>query len=225
MGALMPAHTIYVVRHGATAMNNQTDVSEDRIRGWRDVPLAPKGRQEALQAADDLRPFAITRVYTSDLSRARETAEIICNTLSISHCEINSKLRPWNLGTLTGQVTKHALPIIKKFVCDTPQISVPDGESFDTFKQRALRGLSEITLASRGLATAIITHHRNERLFISLHQPIDTTNYSQPLHISTFLSKGEPPGAIMPLEVQEPHHESNQRTRTVPLSNLRSSKT
>ena len=59
---------IYLVRHGQTAWNKA------RIfRGRADVPLNEQGRREAACAAEALRAVPLTCVYTSPLSRARET--------------------------------------------------------------------------------------------------------------------------------------------------------
>jgi len=65
---------IYLVRHGQTAWNRA------RIfRGRRDVPLNEQGRREAEYAAKALHDVPFARLYTSPLSRARETAEIIAD--------------------------------------------------------------------------------------------------------------------------------------------------
>ena len=63
---------IYLVRHGQTAWNKAKI-----FRGRRDVPLDEQGRLEAAAAAKALREVALGRIYTSPLSRARETAETI----------------------------------------------------------------------------------------------------------------------------------------------------
>lgn len=191
--------TLYIVRHGATVMNNDTDVSEDRIRAWLNVPLAPEGRIEAHQAAMDLRPYDIQHVFSSDLARAHETALIICADLAIT-CEVNSKLRPWNLGHFAGQSTKDAMPEIAKYVCDYPNTAVPGGESFHQFKERAIRGLFECATAANGRNVALVTHHRDERLFFSLKQPI-IFDPKQSLNLKAFLDRGEPPGAVQLIEV------------------------
>jgi broad specificity phosphatase PhoE len=184
--------TIPIIRHGATVMNNQTDLSEDRIRGWKDVPLSPEGIAEAHQAAADLSSFHIEIIFTSDLTRAQQTAEIIAGTC---HCPVHATplLRPWNLGYLQGAVTNDALPIIRKFVCLHPDATVRDGESFNTFKHRAIRGL--LTSAKYTPHPCIVTHHRNERLYFSWRSA--GFDPSLKIDLSTFLKKGEAPGAVL----------------------------
>lgn len=73
---------LVLVRHGETAWN-----AEGRLQGQTDIPLSETGRVQAralgrrlrsLWANPSQRPFARPRaIYTSDLSRARETAELI----------------------------------------------------------------------------------------------------------------------------------------------------
>jgi broad specificity phosphatase PhoE len=189
--------TVYIVRHGATKLNNQVDMSEDRIRGWSDVPLVEEGRQEARGAAKKLVGKGIKAIVTSDLSRAHETADIIGKIIGIKPVA-SQKLRPWNLGKLTGCTTKEALPKIAEYVRNRPDEAVPDGESFNSFKARAFAGLAE-AVAQNAAPILIVTHHRDERLFEAwqkLGQPA-----SHAIDLDTFLQKGDPPGGIKMMQI------------------------
>ena len=63
---------IYLVRHGETAWNKAKI-----FRGRRDIPLNEQGRLEAACAARALREVPLAAIYSSPLSRARDTAEAI----------------------------------------------------------------------------------------------------------------------------------------------------
>ena len=65
---------IYIIRHGQTDQNLAF-----RIQGQRDFPLNETGEAQARDAHDKFRALGIEfdRVYTSPLSRARRTAEIV----------------------------------------------------------------------------------------------------------------------------------------------------
>lgn len=194
-----PTKTLLIVRHGATKLNNQTDMSEDRIRGWSNVPLSSEGIQEAHKAAADLMSYGCEMVLSSDLTRAADTAEIISQTI---HCPVHLTgiLRPWNLGDLQGASTKRALPIIEKFVVDAPDKSVPGGESFNSFKDRALvRGLPQLIQMIGEKIAVLVTHHRDERLYFAWRDAGFPPDFS--IKLSTFLQKGEAPGAVLPFEI------------------------
>lgn len=72
------AHLI-LVRHGTSEWN-----ALGLWQGWTDIPLAPKGKEEALRAAESLRDIKIDRAYTSVLKRSKETWEIMRDALQIS---------------------------------------------------------------------------------------------------------------------------------------------
>jgi 2,3-bisphosphoglycerate-dependent phosphoglycerate mutase len=67
---------LVIVRHGQSLWN-----LENRFTGWVDVPLTDKGRDEARAAAERLKNIRFDVAYTSVLSRAEETLEIILASL------------------------------------------------------------------------------------------------------------------------------------------------
>lgn len=86
---------LYVIRHGE---------SENNLRqcwtGWFDSQLTDKGREHAGKACTFLKQFSFDKIYTSDLRRAMETAE-----LAIPGCsyETTPLLREINVGALANQ--------------------------------------------------------------------------------------------------------------------------
>lgn len=63
---------LYIVRHGETYINKY-----NRIQGWTNAPLTPKGIQDSQQAGERLANLKFNHVYSSDLARAVDTASII----------------------------------------------------------------------------------------------------------------------------------------------------
>ncbi len=63
---------LYLVRHGQTDWNKNR-----RLQGHVDVPLNDFGRELARETASGLADVPFTRCFSSPLSRAKETAEII----------------------------------------------------------------------------------------------------------------------------------------------------
>ena len=70
----MSAKTIYLVRHGETDFNTDP---VPRIRGRVDIPLNAAGELHAQQAGEFLATAEFTKIYTSEIPRARRTAELI----------------------------------------------------------------------------------------------------------------------------------------------------
>ena len=69
---------VIIVRHG------ETDYNKKRLfQGRLQIRLNEKGKAQAVQLAKSLRQYKITRIYSSNLSRARETAEIINKSFSL----------------------------------------------------------------------------------------------------------------------------------------------
>jgi len=63
---------LYVVRHGETYLNRY-----HKLQGWADSPLTEEGKAVAIRTGERLSHIAFDRVYTSDLGRTIETAELI----------------------------------------------------------------------------------------------------------------------------------------------------
>lgn len=83
-------------RHGRTAWN-----VEGRFQGQLDPPLDKVGRGQAAQAADVLAALRPTAVVTSDLRRARETAEELGTAAGLS-VRAEPRLREIHLGQWQG---------------------------------------------------------------------------------------------------------------------------
>ena len=67
---------LILLRHGESQWN-----LENRFTGWVDVPLSPRGIQEAKDAGVKLRSFTFDRAFTSVLARAIETLRIALETI------------------------------------------------------------------------------------------------------------------------------------------------
>lgn len=67
---------LVLLRHGESQWN-----LENRFTGWVDVPLSPKGEEEAREAGRKLTSFRFDRAYTSVLKRAIDTLRIVLETI------------------------------------------------------------------------------------------------------------------------------------------------
>ena len=90
---------IILVRHGQSTYN-----LENRFTGWKDVPLTKKGIEEAHKAGNILKRYNITETFSSTLSRAQNTLDIILsynksNPISFYDEALNER----DYGDLIGQ--------------------------------------------------------------------------------------------------------------------------
>jgi 2,3-bisphosphoglycerate-dependent phosphoglycerate mutase len=67
---------LILLRHGESQWN-----LENRFTGWVDVPLSPRGIQEAKDAGEQLRSFKFDRAFTSVLARANETLRLVLEAI------------------------------------------------------------------------------------------------------------------------------------------------
>ena len=88
--------TLIVVRHGQTAWN-----ATGRFQGQADPPLDPYGWTQARAASVALAAYRPTRLVSSDLRRARQTAQVIGLRTGLT-VELDRRLREVALGTWEG---------------------------------------------------------------------------------------------------------------------------
>ncbi len=90
---------LYFVRHGESQANH-----DNRRVGQVESPLTDLGRQEAREAGEKAKSLGITKIYSSDLSRAHNTASIIAKAIDIDDSQIvvDPRLREVNAGKLVG---------------------------------------------------------------------------------------------------------------------------
>lgn len=158
--------TLYLGRHGETKLN-----SEDKLRGWKDVPLNENGVREAEAMGVAMSKTDIDRIYASDLDRADHTAQIVAK-----HHQLKPVLRQWfrplNYGDLNGKSLADIKPKLQELndIWKTnPDHEAPGGESFTEFQDRNLQGLHAILKAAKdGEEIMVVAHLRNCLLFHSV---------------------------------------------------------
>ena len=150
---------LILIRHGHTPLNSHG--KEERLRAWLDIPLDEQGLQEAEETALQIAGYPVTAIYSSDLKRARQTAEAIRRTTRAS-VTTTDELRPWNLGVFGGQLLREIIPFLN-LLNERPDLPAPNGESFHQFYARYSRRLAEmLAFAEQSSGYVVgVTHVRN----------------------------------------------------------------
>jgi len=95
----MTTKRLIVVRHGETDWNHR-----DLLQGHADIPLNATGRLQAIQLAERMVSHSFDAAISSDLVRAKETAEIIQSYRQTRvSLESDYRLREYDFGELDGQ--------------------------------------------------------------------------------------------------------------------------
>lgn len=121
---------LYVVRHGTTDLN-----AGNKFRGFMDVDLDDQGRIDARSVRDLLADVPLVAIFSSDLSRAAETADIINQKHKLKIEQVAAG-RPWHVGKFAGKTKSEINKRALASYADTPDISVPEGESLNEFRAR-----------------------------------------------------------------------------------------
>lgn len=125
---------LLVIRHGQTEWS-----VAGKHTGRTDVPLTDIGRQEARDAGLTLDGWSIQRAYTSPLSRARETAEIVEPECGV---DVDYLLLEWDYGVFEGETTPQTRERVPDWSVWTHEMT--GGETVDEVGERADRFLQRV---------------------------------------------------------------------------------
>lgn len=123
-----------LIRHGQTEAN-----LAGVLQGHLDTSLDDIGRRQAQCTAERLKEKHFDILFSSDLKRAAETAQILAIKLKIE-VVYTKALREWNLGELEGrkssELSKEYPEIMNVFQFESGDIPTPGGESWGQVLRR-----------------------------------------------------------------------------------------
>jgi 2,3-bisphosphoglycerate-dependent phosphoglycerate mutase len=137
--------SILLARHGETDWNREL-----RVQGQADPPLNALGREQARDLAERLAEVELDAVYSSDLRRARETAEIIAGARGLGVL-LDPDLREVDTGNWTGLTREE---ISDRFPADERH----DGETREQLRARVVAGVQRIVRRHPGGRLLIVSH-------------------------------------------------------------------
>lgn len=139
---------IYIIRHGQTDWNTMK-----KMQGIEDIPLNATGRQQALSCAKALSCIPFEVIYTSPLSRAAETAEIISGFKCHAPVIIEQSLIERDFGEGSGMTYEAFHAAYPEY----PRVLPAGMEEFDSFSCRVFSAV--ISCAKK--------HHEKPILLVS----------------------------------------------------------
>lgn len=146
---------VFLVRHGETDWN-----VAGRWQGHTDVPLNATGRAQAAALAERLRGEGIAAVATSDLSRARHTAEIVAGALGVPLALVDPGLREQSYGRFEGLTPRECearYPVEwARYLADR-SAGPPGGETRAAVLDRVVRAVQAASARLSGPAL-VVTH-------------------------------------------------------------------
>lgn len=152
---------IYIVRHGQTEANEQKIVS-----GYFDSPLTSNGEQQAQRRAEDLKHIHFDVVFSSDLVRAKRTAEIIVSDRQLA-VNTTRLIRERFFGDWEGRLISEVVEESKKMIAWRETLS-EDGkraskmnfgyESDNDIAWRLITFLREVAVIYSGKTLLVVAH-------------------------------------------------------------------
>ncbi|MHA1221918.1 MAG: histidine phosphatase family protein [Candidatus Heimdallarchaeaceae archaeon] len=144
---------IFLVRHG------ETDHNKERvIMGQLDIHLNKMGRMQSERLMKALENKNIEVIYTSDLSRAVETAEIINKELKVPLI-LSKGLREHTLGKLDGITIREFLEKFTSVMEFEKHILPEGGEKIDVFKERVWKEFQNIIQREKSKKNILVVSH------------------------------------------------------------------
>jgi alpha-ribazole phosphatase len=171
---------LLLIRHGQTNWN-----LEQRFQGQSDIPLNETGRKQAQSLAERLAAEHFDAIYSSDLQRATETANIITQ---MSGCKPDLRLREVNFGDWEGLTydeikAKHPA-VLSAWENDIFKNAPPHGETLEGLAVRVQSMLDELREKHEDQNILIVAHGGVLQALICLALKLPPTMYWQ-FHLST----------------------------------------
>ena len=147
---------VLIARHGQTVSNR-----EGRFCGHSETPLTERGVAQARALSARLAATPIHAVYTSDFSRAIDTAAIVLEGRGLTP-SVDPGLRELHYGEwemrLEREVARNYRDEVRRMRAEDPSWQPPGGETVAMVRERTLRSLEAIFARHRHQTVLIVTH-------------------------------------------------------------------
>lgn len=166
---MKPDFVLYLLRHGETVGPKKV------YKGHIDVPLSEQGQRQARSVAKFLKEFSKRYelekqiIYSSPLVRAKTTAEILAEELSIP-VKVRQDLKERSFGKWEGLSINEILSLypeeFERWRLNPLKFSPPQGESTEDVSKRANKALQEIINTNKNCQIFIVAHGGINRVIL-----------------------------------------------------------
>jgi broad specificity phosphatase PhoE len=165
--------TILLARHGESDWNRS-----QQWQGFADRPLTDLGRRQAVELAHRLADTELDAVYSSDLQRARETAETVARAKGL-RVEATPDLREVDVGSWEGLTRAEAeTRFPDRFALWLQgREGWADGETYEQMSERVLRTIHRIAKAHDGHRVLVVAHGGSIRAVHAAALGVDVHTY------------------------------------------------
>ncbi|MGM9487150.1 histidine phosphatase family protein [Ideonella sp. YS5] len=147
---------ILAVRHGETAWNVDT-----RLQGQTDISLNAIGQEQARRLAEALADEGVEAIVTSDLVRARDTAQAVADRTGLP-LATDAGLRERHFGIFQGhtyaEVEQRWPEESARWRKREPDFGAPGGETLAGFYERCVATATRLAAAHPGRTLLLVTH-------------------------------------------------------------------
>jgi broad specificity phosphatase PhoE len=165
--------TVLLARHGESDWNRSK-----QWQGFADRPLTDLGREQAVELAQRLEDTDLDAVYSSDLQRARDTAEIVARTKGLT-VQTTPDLREVDVGSWSGLTRAEAEEQYPEQYARWLQGGEgwEDGETYEELGERVVRAITRIAEAHAGERVLVVAHGGTIRALHAAALGVDIHTY------------------------------------------------
>jgi 2,3-bisphosphoglycerate-dependent phosphoglycerate mutase len=165
--------TILLARHGESDWNHTK-----RWQGFADRPLTELGLAQAERLADRLDETELDAVWSSDLKRARDTAEVVARRKGLE-VQTTPELREVDVGSWSGLTRAEAEARFPEGYARWIQGGEgwEDGETYSQLGERVVRAILAIAAAHEGGRVLVVAHGGTIRAIHAAALGVDVSTY------------------------------------------------
>lgn len=156
---------VILIRPGETDWNQQ-----GRWQGWVAAPLNEQGRQQVQRLANFVRNIGMSALYSSDLVRARETAQLLAERLGYAPV-FDERLRERHIGEWQGMTLAEMQAWYpneyNRLLNDIDGYQIPGGESRQQVRERMMAAFDDLLTQDKGETVGMISHTTAFRALLS----------------------------------------------------------